>query len=72
MSLCVCVGVGAGARVCESRLGLDLPLRGCPAECPAEQHIRISWLAGWLKLSASAAPAGILALNISCGATPPV
>ena len=34
----------------------------------AENHIPIGWLAGWLKLSSSAAPAGILALNVCRGA----
>ena len=33
----------------------------------AENHIPINWLAGWLKLSSSAAPAGILALNVCRG-----
>ena len=34
----------------------------------AENHIPINWLAGWLKLSSSAAPAGILTLNVCRGA----
>ena len=37
----------------------------------AENHIPINWLAGWLKLSSSAAPAGILALNVCRGAKVP-
>ena len=34
----------------------------------SENHIPIGWLAGWLKLSGSTAPAGILTLNVCCNA----
>ena len=34
-------------------------------------NVQIGWLAGWLKLSGSAVPAGILALNGCLGAKVP-